>query len=133
MQKNTIPMYLLLLALVLTGFHLNAAERPNVIIILAASSAFFLRLQRRILSLPLTLPLTLRRASRPISHRSANSIHSGVSLMSPESFIYRMKSSLSSRKSLTSSQSMPTRKPGVPLSLLSWVRRIKWGQPEDRG
>ena len=129
MQKNTIPMYLLLLALVLTGFHLNAAERPNVIIILAASSAFFLRLQRRILS----LPLTLRRASRPISHRSANSIHSGVSLMSPESFIYRMKSSLSSRKSLTSSQSMPTRKPGVPLSLLSWVRRIKWGQPEDRG
>jgi len=40
MQKNTIPAYLLLLALVLTGFHLNAAERPNVIIILVDDMGF---------------------------------------------------------------------------------------------
>ena len=40
MQKNTITVYLLLLALVLTGFHLNAAERPNVIIILVDDMGF---------------------------------------------------------------------------------------------
>ena len=53
--------------------------------------------------------------------------------MSPESFIDRMKSSLSSRKSLTSSQFMPTRKPEVPLSLLSWVRRINGASPKTGG
>ncbi len=38
MTKNTITVYLLLLALISTGFHLNAAERPNVIIIIIALS-----------------------------------------------------------------------------------------------
>ena len=40
MTKNTITVYLLLLALISTGFHLNAAERPNVIIILVDDMGF---------------------------------------------------------------------------------------------
>ena len=40
MQKNIITVCLLLLALALTGFHLNAADRPNVIIILVDDMGF---------------------------------------------------------------------------------------------
>ena len=35
MKKNPITVYLLLLAQLITGFHLNAAEKPNVILIMA--------------------------------------------------------------------------------------------------
>jgi len=35
MGKNTITVYLLLLAQLITGFHLNAAEKPNVILIMS--------------------------------------------------------------------------------------------------
>jgi arylsulfatase len=38
--QNTVSVYLLLLALISTGFHLNAAERPNVIIILVDDMGF---------------------------------------------------------------------------------------------
>nr|HIA88700.1 arylsulfatase [Gammaproteobacteria bacterium] len=40
MKKGTISVCLLLLAQVLTGFHLNAAERPNIIIILVDDMGF---------------------------------------------------------------------------------------------
>jgi hypothetical protein len=40
MKKAAIPVHLLLLALVLAGIHLNAADRPNVIIILVDDMRF---------------------------------------------------------------------------------------------
>jgi hypothetical protein len=40
MKKNPITVCLLLLAQVITGIHLNAAEKPNVIIILVDDMGF---------------------------------------------------------------------------------------------